>query len=69
MPASAPTARAIAISGTANPRPKWVNRLLKACITPTVKLIRAEGITQEMASVGPMKTARTSPMARKIDLG
>ena len=34
-----------------------------------MKLILAEGITQEMASVGPMKTARTSAMATKIDLG
>ena len=46
-----------------------MKRLLKACITPAVKLIRLAGITQEIASVGPMKTARTSAMAKKMDFG
>ncbi len=69
IPARAPTASAIAISGCVNPRPKCLKRPLKACITPAVKLICPEGITQAIASVGKMKTARTTAIARNTDLG
>jgi hypothetical protein len=69
MPARAPTARAIAISGTAKPIPKCVMKLLKACMTPAVKLMWFGGITHAIASVGKMKTANTSAIATKIDFG
>ncbi len=69
MPARAPTARAIATTGTAKAIPKCVIRRLKACMTPAVKLMWLAGITQAIASVGKMKTASTSAIATKIDFG
>ncbi len=39
--------------------------LSNACITPAVRLICCEGITQEIANVGRMKTASTRATAKK----
>src|SRR5277367_977453 len=51
-PLSEATIRATPTRGSRKPRLKWCSRRLKACITPAVRLMCADGMTTEMASVG-----------------